>query len=68
MTISSPAAVQHAVNGNGVAEQVRYVCRRVWTGFGWRRSCWWRPNYYSSHRYYPRHRYGHRYYRYGYRY
>lgn len=66
MTISTPAAVQHAVDGKSVAEQVRYVCSRVWTGWGWRRSCWWRPNHYS-YRVYPRY-HRHHYYRYGYRY
>lgn len=73
MTISTPAAVQQAL-GDGLTEQVRYVCRRVWRcgyrGCGWRRSCYHRPNYYYGYGYrsYPRY-YGyrhhrHRYYRY----
>jgi len=45
MTISTPAAVQDAVAGKGLAEEVRYVCRRVWTGWGWRQSCHWTPSY-----------------------
>jgi len=68
MTISTPAAVQHALGGdNSVLEQVRYVCRRVrrcdWRGCYWRRSCYHRPNYYYGRRYYrgyPRY-YGYRY-------
>ena len=56
MTITTPAAAAKAVAGHGTVEQVRYVCRRVWTRWGWRRSCVWRPN----------HRYG-GYYGYGYR-
>jgi hypothetical protein len=64
MTISTPAAAQKAL-GDGLTEQVRYICRRVWRcsyyGCGWRRSCYWRP----SHRWWGhRHRH-HRYYRYG---
>jgi hypothetical protein len=74
MTISTPAAVQHAIDSKGLTEQVRYVCRRVWTGWGWRRSCWWRPSYgyrhhyrYGHHRHYRhhhrhRHHYSYRYY------
>jgi len=45
MTITSPAAVAKAVGGGNVSE-VAYVCRRVWTRWGWRRSCWWRPGGY----------------------
>jgi hypothetical protein len=56
MAISTPAAVQQAVNENGGAiEQVRYVCRRVrhcnWRGCYWRRACYYRP----SHRWHRRH-------------
>jgi hypothetical protein len=57
MTITTPAAAAKAVAEHGTVEQVRYVCRRVWTRWGWRRSCVWRPNY----RYYGG------YYGYGYR-
>ena len=60
ITLSTPAALQHALDGKGVVEKARYVCRRVWTGWGWRRSCWWRPNYRYGYgyRHYPRYRYG----------
>jgi hypothetical protein len=61
--IASPAAVQDALKGS-MAEQVRYVCQRVWRcgpyGCGWRRSCWYRPNYYGygyGYRYYAPRRY-----------
>ena len=43
MTITTPAAAAKAVADQGAVEQVRYVCRRVWTRGGWRRSCAWRP-------------------------
>lgn len=39
MTFSTPAAVAKAVGESNV-DQVRVVCRRVWTRWGWRRSCW----------------------------
>lgn len=50
MAISTPAAVQQAVNENGgTIEQVRYVCRRVrhcgYRGCYWRRACYHTPNY-----------------------
>ena len=45
MTITTPAAAAKAVAEHGAVEQVRYVCRRVWTRWGWRRTCSWRPNY-----------------------
>jgi hypothetical protein len=67
MTISTPAGVAKAVNGSTV-DKVAYVCRRVWTRWGWRRSCYWRPGYYGyRHHYYRPYRYGYRYHRYGYR-
>jgi hypothetical protein len=75
LPISSPTAAHQAINGN--IEQVRYVCRRVWTRWGPRRSCWWRPSYYRygyyyhPYRHYSHRRYYrpyHRYYRYGWRY
>jgi hypothetical protein len=68
---AAPASLA-AINTGGVAEQVRYVCRRVWrcgrSGCGWRRSCFWRPGrggpyfgyYFGSRRYYHRpYRYRH---------
>jgi hypothetical protein len=67
MPISAPAAAK--VAGSGNLSEVAYVCRRVWTRWGWRRSCWWRPGGYYRHGYYgwrrPYGYYGwrHRYYR-----
>jgi hypothetical protein len=69
MTISTPAAAAKAVADQGAVEQVRYVCRRVWTRWGWRRSCSWRPNrvyggYYGyGYRPYAYYGYGRPYYR-----
>jgi len=66
MPVSSPAGIAAAVDAAGLAQDVAYVCRRVWRcgpyGCGWRRHC-----YYTGPRYYrgPYYR-GHRYYR-GYR-
>lgn len=53
MTISTPAGIAAAVDATGLAQDVAYVCRRVWRcgpyGCGWRRSCWWTggPRYYG---------------------
>src|SRR6187402_2517441 len=69
MTITTPAAAAKAVADQGAVEQVRYVCRRVWTHYGWRRSCVWRPNYgyyggygyrYRPYGYYGGYGYGYR--------
>ncbi len=50
MTITTPAAAAKAVAEHGAVEQVRYVCRRVWTRWGWRRSCVYRPGgYYGGY-------------------
>lgn len=62
MTISTPAGVAAAVDGTSLAQDVAYVCRRVWAcgpyGCGWRRSCGWTgPRYYAPPYYAPRHRY-----------
>ena len=67
MAISTPAAAQHALGeGNGILEQVRYVCRRVrrcgYRGCYTTRRCFNRPNYYYGgygYRSYPRY-YGYR--------
>ena len=62
MTITTPAAAAKAVAEQGAVEQVRYVCRRVWTRWGWRRSCSWRPGprygYYGGYAYRPYGYYG----------
>jgi hypothetical protein len=69
MTITTPAAAAKAIADQGAVEQVRYVCRRVWTHYGWRRSCVWRPNYgyyggygyrYRPYGYYGGYGYGYR--------
>lgn len=61
MTLSTPSAVQAAVDDSSLAQNVAYVCRRAWRcgywGCGWRRACYW-----TGHRYYRpywRHRYWH---------
>jgi hypothetical protein len=64
MTVSTPAGIAAAVDAAGLAQDVAYVCRRVWRcgpyGCGWRRACWWSgPRYCGPRRYYR-----HRYYRY----
>jgi len=67
MTVSTPAGIAAAVDATGLAQDVAYVCRRVWRcgpyGCGWRRFC---TNTYP--RYYGGPYYGRPYYRgYGYR-
>jgi hypothetical protein len=42
--LTNPAAIDQAVKDVSPTTQVAYVCRRVWTRFGWRRTCGWRPN------------------------
>lgn len=43
MTVSTPAGIAAAVDATGLAQDVAYVCRRVWRcgpyGCGWRRFC-----------------------------
>lgn len=70
MTVSTPAGIAAAVDTTALAQNVAYVCRRVWRcgpyGCGWRRVCWWTRGgpYYRPYRPYYRHRYyRHRYYR-----
>lgn len=45
MALSTPAGIQAAIDDTSLAQDVAYVCRRVWRcgpyGCGWRRSCWW---------------------------
>ena len=58
MTLPAPAGIAAAAQGNNLAQDVAYVCRRVWRcgpyGCGWRRSCYWTaPRYYRP--YYRRH-------------
>lgn len=59
MTLPAPAGIAAAVEGNNLAQDVAYVCRRVWRcgpyGCGWRRACYWTgPRFYG--RPYWRHR------------
>lgn len=48
------ASLGAVVNETGLAQPVRYVCRRVWRcnrwGCGWRRACFWRPGPYYGPR------------------
>jgi hypothetical protein len=62
MTVTTPAALQAAIDGTSVVQDV--ACRRVWRcgpyGCAWRRVCWApRPSYYGGGPYY----YGRPYYR-----
>jgi hypothetical protein len=45
MAVSTPAGIQAAIDHTSLAQDVAYVCRRVWRcgpyGCGWRRSCYW---------------------------
>jgi hypothetical protein len=59
MTFGTPAGVALAAEGTNLAEEVAYVCRRVWRcgpyGCGWRRNCWWSgPRYYGPRYFGPR--------------
>lgn len=76
MTIAPPAGIQAALADRNLAQEVAYVCRRVWRcgpyGCGWRQRCRWvRPGYYAYgwygrpywHGRYWRHRYWHRHWR-----
>jgi len=61
MTLAAPVGMQAAI-GDGLAQDVAYVCRPVWRcgyyGCGWRRACWWTGGYYYyGHHHYWRHRY-----------
>ncbi|MGB6352220.1 MAG: hypothetical protein WBG10_19565 [Pseudolabrys sp.] len=44
MTITTPAGIRTSLDGTTLAQDVAYVCRRVWRcgpyGCGWRRGCW----------------------------
>lgn len=49
MTLPSAGPVAGVVTENGMVQDVRLVCRRVWNGFRWMPRCWrtgpppWRP-------------------------
>jgi hypothetical protein len=68
MTVSTPAGIAAAVDATSLAQDVAYVCRRVWRcgpyGCGWRRSCFYTggPGYYGRRGYYGRGYYGRGYY------
>ena len=54
MTLSSPAAIAAAVDDTSLAQDVAYICNRVWRcgpyGCGWRRSCFWTGGGYGYRR------------------
>jgi hypothetical protein len=56
MAIGTPSGLRAAIEETSLAQDVAYVCRRVWVcgyyGCGWRRSCFWRPGgyYYRPYR------------------
>ena len=57
---AAPTGFAIAVTGNGLTQDVAYICRRVWRcgpyGCGWRRACSWTgPRHYWGPRYYRRH-------------
>ena len=62
MTIPAPAGLAEVVQELSGVEDVRYVCRRVYTRYGWRSRCWWTGGRYYYRRHYHR-RYYHRHYR-----
>lgn len=59
MTVSTPAGIAAAVDTTSLAQDVAYVCNRVWRcgpyGCGWRRVC-----YHTGPRYYRGYGYGYR--------
>jgi hypothetical protein len=51
MTVAMPAGIAKAIDS--LAQDVAYVCRRVWRcgpwSCGWRRACWWTgPRYIAT--------------------
>lgn len=59
---SGPAA---ALKDKSAAQEVAYVCRRVWNGYRWVRRCYHTgPRYYYRPHYYRPYRSHRRYYRY----
>jgi len=59
MTLPAPSALQATIDNSSMAQDVAYICRRVWRcgywGCGWRRACYWSgPRFYGP-RYYGRH-------------
>ena len=62
MTVPAPAGLMAAIDGTNLAQDVAYICRRVWRcgpyGCGWRRHCRWTgyryggPYYRGYHRRY----------------
>ena len=60
MTVTTPRGLA-ALHGTNLAQDVAYVCRRIWRcgpyGYcGWRRACWWTgggPYYYGYGGPYP---------------
>jgi hypothetical protein len=56
---AAPTGLATAVAANSLAQDVAYVCRRVWRcgpyGCGWRRACYWTgPRRYWGPRYHRR--------------
>lgn len=57
-----PSHLSSSLSGLDIAptEQVRLVCRRVWNGYRWVRSCYeTRRHHYRPHRHYRGHRHHH---------
>ena len=56
MTVAVPASIAKTIYRSNLAQDVAYVCRRVWRcggpwGCGWRRVCWWTGPRYYRYRY-----------------
>jgi hypothetical protein len=56
---AAPTGLATAITANSLAQDVAYVCRRVWRcgpyGCGWRRACYWTgPRRYWEPRHYRR--------------
>ena len=70
MTLAAPVGMHEAIGDVSLAQDVAYVCRRVWRcgyyGCGWRRACYWGPGPYYGYGYgyrpYWRRGYYHRHY------
>lgn len=57
MNLSAPAGIQAAAEGMNLTQEAAWVCRRVWTAYGWRRSCfrtgprpYWRHRHWRGYR------------------
>ncbi|HZP78310.1 MAG TPA: hypothetical protein VFB45_19355 [Pseudolabrys sp.] len=51
MPIAAPGGLSAAIHNDNLAQNVAYICRRVWRcgpwGCGWRRACYFTGGYYG---------------------